>query len=213
MKTPDEKREYHRLYRIANKTRLAAQDEEWRKTRSCSIPGCTGRYLGNGYCARHYNRVRRHGDPTVALRPSTRGKNIADRLAFYTRQTRGCWDWIGPKARAGYGRVRVDKIWQLAHRAAYELEHGKIPQGMWVLHRCDNPGCVRPDHLFLGTAADNTADMMGKGRHKPPRRLKEAEVKDILESSARGVTLARKYGVSQSTISSVRRRHTWKHVP
>jgi hypothetical protein len=108
--------------------------------------------------------------------------------------------------------LRVGGIWQLAHRTAYELECGKIPDGVWVLHRCDNRSCVRPDHLFLGTAADNTADMMAKGRHKPPRRLNEAEVKEIRTCSVSGYALARKFNVSQSTISSIRLRQTWKHV-
>lgn len=213
MKSPEEKREYHRLYRIANKEMLAAKDQAWRETRKCSVPGCTGRYLGNGYCGRHYNRLRRHGDPAKALRPSTRGKTIGDRIAFYTRRGEDCWEWTGPMSGVGYGRVRVGRGWQLAHRASYELEHGEIPAGLWVLHRCDNPKCVRPDHLFLGTAADNTADMLVKKRDRGPLpRLSEDAVRMIRASSAMGVALAMQYGVTPGTISNIRLRHTWKHV-
>lgn len=76
-----------------------------------------------------------------------------------------CWRWLGtPLLTGGYGRLRVDGKATKAHRRAYELAVGPIPAGLFVLHRCDNPICVRPDHLWLGTAADNNADMMRKGR-------------------------------------------------
>lgn len=213
--TEDEKRDYYRIYRVANKTRLAAQRAARRNALECSIPDCAAPYFGNGYCACHYNRVRRHGDPTKILRRNTRGKAIAERLAFYTQRTDDCWKWIGPQSGAGYGRLRVGKNWQLAHRAAYEFEHGEeIPPGMWVLHHCDNRMCVRPDHLFLGVAADNTADMMAKGRDKgPTARLSEQAVTAIRVSLEKGVALARQYDVTPGTISNIRTRRTWKHVP
>lgn len=76
-----------------------------------------------------------------------------------------CWNWIGCLNNKGYGEFRVWKTWsEYAHRFSWALHFGPIPNGLKVLHRCDNPRCVRPDHLFLGTQADNVADMLAKGR-------------------------------------------------
>lgn len=80
----------------------------------------------------------------------------------------GCWEWMGSYFGTGYGQFtvrmgRTRKNW-IAHRYAWARTFGPIPDGLWVLHRCDNPKCVRPDHLFLGTHADNMADMKAKGR-------------------------------------------------
>ena len=78
----------------------------------------------------------------------------------------GCWEWTGARARFGHGLVHVGPGGKLAqtHRVAWELMVGPVPEGMGVLHRCDNPPCVRPDHLFLGTQQDNVRDMWAKGR-------------------------------------------------
>lgn len=79
-----------------------------------------------------------------------------------------CWVWTGAKAHKGYGAISGEGFRSkrdLAHRVSWRLHHGDVPQGLWVLHKCDNPPCVRPDHLFLGTSQDNHADMMRKGRH------------------------------------------------
>lgn len=108
-----------------------------------------------------------------------------------------------------------------AHRIAFILEYGSIPKGNYVLHRCDNPACVRPSHLWLGTLADNNADMAAKGRARgkvmlgctnPKAKLTEAAVKEIRASESPLVELARKYGVSATTIGYVRRGRIWKHV-
>ena len=76
----------------------------------------------------------------------------------------GCWEWHGVRNQRGYGQVSVTGQIRATHRVAWELTHGPIPPGMIVCHRCDNPPCVRPDHLFLGTHRDNTVDSMTKGR-------------------------------------------------
>lgn len=97
---------------------------------------------------------------------------LAERFWKKVRKTDGCWLWIGGKDRRGYGRIgdvpspngrRGPTI--LASRASWQLHYGPIPDGLDILHRCDNPSCVRPDHLFAGTASDNFQDMLRKGRH------------------------------------------------
>lgn len=78
----------------------------------------------------------------------------------------GCWEWTGLKHPTGYGRVQWDGSGGYAHRAVWVIKYGAIPDGMHICHRCDNPGCVNPDHLFLGTVADNMHDRDNKGRNR-----------------------------------------------
>jgi len=133
----------------------------------------------------------------------------------------GCFLWTGTTT-GGYGRVRRGKRTHYAHRVAYELLVGPIPEGMCVLHRCDTPPCVNPAHLFLGTIADNNQDMVQKGRgiaksgeQHCRARLTEDDVLAIRARAAAGETqrpLAREYGVDQATISNIVTRKSWKHV-
>jgi hypothetical protein len=85
---------------------------------------------------------------------------------------RGCWEWTANRLPWGYGRIFKDGELKLAHRASYELHTGSIPNNMLVCHTCDNPSCVNPKHLFLGTDSDNTKDMILKGRNKNLRKTK-----------------------------------------
>jgi len=86
---------------------------------------------------------------------------------FWSRvqKTEGCWTWMAGRTPFGYGKVAFYRCNLMTHRVAWGLVNGQIPEGMCVLHHCDNPSCVRPEHLFLGTLADNNADMVRKGRH------------------------------------------------
>jgi hypothetical protein len=140
----------------------------------------------------------------------------------------GCWVWGGDKNRAGYGTItifakrahskRLGRVF--THRVMWTETHGEIPSGMCVLHRCDNPPCCNPNHLFLGTYADNSNDKVRKNRQArgtqlPQSRLTEATVKEILVAYAAGIpaaTLARRFNVHHETVGYVLRGKTWAHV-
>lgn len=94
----------------------------------------------------------------------SRKLTTAERFWAKVRKSEGCWEWIGCKNKKGYGQFGLLRRAHAAHRVAWELAYGKIPKGLHVCHHCDNPGCVRPDHLFLGTNLDNHKDSAAKGR-------------------------------------------------
>ena len=148
------------------------------------------------------------------------------RLWPRTKLTGDCLEWTGSRNEHGYGSVRVDrKLWK-AHRFAWHLCYGSIPDDLDVLHRCDNPPCCNPAHLFLGTAADNGQDMSRKGRHgsvSQPHRVARGERHgharltrtQALEIRRRGdagesqLMLATEFGVARRTVNSIIRRVTW----
>lgn len=134
----------------------------------------------------------------------------------------GCWEWKRAIAPNGYGVVRDGKRSLRAHRRALELHLGiEIDRRLDVCHRCDNRACVNPDHLFIGTRADNMADCAAKGRivlpglsgtDLPQSKLNESLVQFIRGSDLSSRALARELGVDRRSISLVRQRITWKHV-
>lgn len=120
-----------------------------------------------------------------------------------------CWEWKKGKTSGGYGVSTLDGQKQYAHRIAWKLIYDTIPNGMCILHRCDNPDCVNPSHLFLGTQADNMHDMIAKGRKVWASKLMAAQVLAIRESPLPQKELAETYGVDQSTISRIKHRKDW----
>lgn len=139
---------------------------------------------------------------------------------YVEKPDRGCWEWTGYKNEKGYGVINLGGERILAHRFAYQLV-ADIPEGLGVLHRCDNPACVRFKHLFLGTRADNNADMLAKGRYRHASsrgdknnaaRLTEADVRTIRISPEPVKELARRYGTSRGHIYGIKRGLYWAHV-
>jgi hypothetical protein len=134
----------------------------------------------------------------------------------------GCAEWIASKNKGGYGVLwfPVAKKMQQAHRVSFMLSVGPIPDGLHVLHRCDNPACINPDHLWLGTNADNHRDKADKGRARGAHlgssnvnnKLTEAQVIAIRADMRLMREIAQDYGITTSTVSNIRHGQTWKHL-
>lgn len=145
-------------------------------------------------------------------------KELFDRYVS-PEPTSGCWLWTGNAQKQGYGRFYTDdhKHVRLAHRVSYELHIGSIPEGMVICHKCDNTSCVNPDHLFVGTRADNNRDKCEKGRQSTKEshgkaKLTVADVKDIKSNKMSQRENAKKYGVRYQTIQAILSGKTWKNV-
>jgi hypothetical protein len=147
-----------------------------------------------------------------------KAKPIAERFWPKVNKTASCWLWAAARNRDGYGSLGG----VLAHRVSWEVARGPVPDGALVLHRCDNRPCVNPDHLFLGTQADNMKDCVAKGRQartrgetSPRAKLTNEAVRHIRhlvqcgESMAR---IARAYGVDPSAVSRAVSGKRWGHV-
>jgi hypothetical protein len=189
--------------------------------RVCSVPGCGKKHKAKGFCNTHHCRLYSTGTLEPGIRP--RGSQ-EDRFWLKVRKSDGCWEWIGSKRPNGYGRFQAGgrgTSQVAAHRFSYELHKGRIPDGLVVMHRCDNRTCVNPDHLSLGTPLDNTRDMYAKGRANPGRprgnlnanaKLTPEAVRYIRSSFKYASELARELGVGQTSIRSVRSGRTWSHI-
>ena len=187
------------------------------------------------HCGRSFvprpEQIRRAGQGRFCSRPCAstyRREHVAERFWRWVDKSGDCWLWVGTRARNGYGTIQIGGASgrrRLTHRVAWELTNGPIPAGVHILHRCDTPACVNPDHLWLGTQSDNLRDMAAKGRqglqkhpaHTHTAKLTPEDVQAIRRRYAAGgiqqKTLAQEYGVDGRSISAVVHRITWKHLP
>lgn len=152
-----------------------------------------------------------------------RKQPIEDRLEKYIERdpNSGCWLWSGCVSVHGYGQISIRNRRTLAHRKVWEVRQGEIPPGLHLCHRCDTPACVNPSHMFLGTQADNVADMHGKGR-APSRRgvragrakLTEAQVREIraMRGGERAADTAARFGICTRQVHTIQSGQQWTHL-
>lgn len=137
--------------------------------RFCSLPDCSSPYKSDGYCSKHYERWKAHGNPFTVLRNRGEGETVEQRFwsrVAITANPDKCWEWQANRVEFGYGQVKLPEFSKPVgtHRAAWYFTTGRWPT-LHILHSCDNPPCVNPNHLREGTQAENNADMMARGRH------------------------------------------------
>jgi hypothetical protein len=189
--------------------------------RKCSIDGCEKKHMAHGYCATHYKRFRLYGDPLILRQKQLHGVSLAERWWHYVEKGRGCWEWQGSRDNNGYGRLNVDGVPMLAHRLGWSLLRGEITPEQHVLHKCDNPRCVRPEHLFLGDQVENNADKMRKKRHRYGvsrgedhgcAKLTADQVREIRIHKGPLRVIAAEYEISTTQASDIRRGRSWRHV-
>jgi hypothetical protein len=196
--------------------------------RRCIVPGCTRPFYARGFCDSHYGLARKYPDETpgqLALRRK-RARTPDELLAHIVGRcvrVGECLEWQGFRDHAGYGSVRwAGRSWPV-HRLVYTLAVEEVARGVEVCHRCDNPPCIALPHLFAGSHHDNMLDARAKGRMvgnggrsgelNGRAHLTEADVRAIRASTERQVDLAAQYGVTQPTISAIRLRKCWAHLP
>lgn len=138
---------------------------------------------------------------------------------FITEPNSGCWLWVANIYTNGYGQIKINGRPVGAHRVSWELYRGRIPEDLCVLHKCDNPPCVNPDHLFLGTQADNVADQIKKGRLNPPygerqgrAKLATSDILAIRDDLRTHKEIAAGYGIASSHVSDIKLRKKWRHL-
>lgn len=193
--------------------------------KACAVDGCGRPSRTRGWCSLHYQRWKRYGDPTTG-RSRIIGDDERRFWSYVCRDGDACWVWTGSTNEDGYGRIWIAKKSWAVHRYSYKLANPLVDiDGFEVCHRCDNPPCVRPDHLFVGTHSDNIEDMRRKGRARsgpvsslssPTRKLDPDDVSEIRRVYASGShslpQLGRMYGVTTQMVHKIVQRRAWTWV-
>lgn len=207
---------------------------------TCSIDGCDAEVAARGWCSRHWQRWRKYGDPHI-VHPPSNGPQLPPLVRFWAKVDKatapdGCWTWTAGGDEDGYGHFKTDgRTWRASRWIFNQTNSVPLSAAEQVRHRCDNPPCVRPDHLIRGSGADNSRDMVDRdrsargnrhgsrlhpetvmrGTRNAAHKLTDDEVREIRARYANGelqIPLAKEFGVTQVTVSLITRRKTWTHL-
>jgi hypothetical protein len=191
------------------------------KIKVCSIEGCTHKVNAHGYCATHYSRVKKYGDPYFTKVDTGVGNTPEERFWSRVKKTDTCWLWQGKGRRGdiGYGAAYYNRRCDTAHRVAWIITYDQEPKGL-LLHSCDIPLCVNPAHLREGTQKENIRDRDERGRTARGERsgnskLTATQVLDIRRRFAAGegvMALARAFGIGKTTVGHIVYRRAWRHI-
>lgn len=188
------------------------------KTSICNVGECYSLTVAIGLCNKHYKRWKTFGSTDVKHRSKA---PLKERFWLFVdrRGEKECWLWTGSVRGAGYGRISDGARSIPAHRVSYELHYGPIPEGLLVCHKCDVPGCVNPNHLFVGTQKENLADRNAKGRFHPVKgekhgrsKLTNGQVRLILKDSRKHQDIASDHGISSAMVCCIKARKNWTHI-
>lgn len=196
--------------------------------KKCKITGCENKYRSIGLCSSHWKINKKYGTPTPTcwcgeFAQTFVGNKRASELCHEHQLLKTywenvdikgqdkCWEWQGSKTQAGYGLIYWYGKLQYAHRLSLQFIGQAIPDRYHVCHKCDNPSCVNPNHLFVGSPRDNMQDKVSKGRHTfgekhPNAKLTNSEVLEIRDMAEDGVffsDIAKTFDVSESHISTI----------
>jgi hypothetical protein len=204
---------------------LAMQDERgtWLV---CCIKGCGDKPNTGGLCLNHHRRMVKYGSPVALRNANWRWLRLSFEERFWLNVRKGegdtaCWLWFASRDKNGYGVFRGEHdgvVYKRAHRYSYALHKGKIPLGLEILHSCDTPECVRPDHLSPGTTLQNQREKWARGRANIPfgeqksAALTDDTVTAILNDPRPHAVIAAEYGVAASTVGSIKQRVSWQHL-
>ena len=191
--------------------------------KQCDAPGCTEPFYGRGYCKAHYHRLRRFGTIEEPFSTTYKNASLEEKLRLGAPPGRPeeCWEWQRSLTSRGYPRTSHRGVRTImVHRLAYEVHKGPVPPGISVCHKCDNPKCVNPNHLFLGTVTDNQRDKFWKGRHPHCGTHGRARMTDDEARMVRATAkcpddyrrFARQFGVGYGTIYNLVRGNSWKRL-
>lgn len=193
----------------------------------CSVHGCRNPARVRGWCNKHACRWRRHGNPTAGM-----DRDAPLDVRFWSRVNKDgptqphmdtpCWVWTGNMSRGSvtYGMVRDGGRRMMAHRVSWAMVNGSVPDGLFVMHKCDHGPCVRPDHLDIGTNLDNIADKVRKGRQSRGHfsyrsKLTEADARAVVAAIAAGETftaIASRFGVTRTNVYNIATGRSWRHI-
>lgn len=177
---------------------------------TCSVRGCENKKHAKGFCQFHYRRFWATGS-TEVKRPCLRG-TVEERFWNHVKKGKKneCWEWEGFTDKDGYGKMRTEGTNEGVHRVSFRIHGGNIPKGMKVLHKCNNPPCCNPNHLYCGNQTQNMQDRIKAGNFKYGQDhhnsvISDETVKMIKEDTGTYKFLAEKYGCSASQVGNIKR--------